>query len=187
MPPLSYIKIPHIPCSSLNPQYNSYITVPVILGNHNNFFSEMSLLFLVLCSLLLLLLLLKYNIPTEKYTNHTKQVNKTQISPQPVPPIRKLPQASYPYPSEGRQNENHSHRKLPNWSHGSQLCLTQGNYELCRAVSPKTDGSWWRVLTKRGPLEKGIGNHFSILALRTLCTVWKGKTIGHWKISSPGR
>ena len=112
MPPLSYIKIPHIPCSSLNPQYNSYITVPVILGNHNNFFSEMSLLFLVLCSLLLLLLLLKYNIPTEKYTNHTKQVNKTQISPQPVPPIGKLPQASYPYPSEGRQNENHSHRKL---------------------------------------------------------------------------
>ena len=31
---------------------------------------------------------------------------------QPVPPIRKLPQASYPYPSEGRQDENHDHRKL---------------------------------------------------------------------------
>ena len=29
------------------------------------------------------------------------------------------------------------------------------------------DGSWWRVLTKRGPLEKGTANHFSILALRT--------------------
>ena len=27
------------------------------------------------------------------------------------------------------------------------------------------DGSWWRVLTKCGPLEKGIANHFSILAL----------------------
>ena len=67
-----YIKIPHFPCSSLSPQYNSYITVPVILGNHNNFFSEMSLPFLLLCSLFLLLLLLKYNIPTEKYTNHTK-------------------------------------------------------------------------------------------------------------------
>ena len=26
--------------------------------------------------------------------------------------IRKLPQASYPHPSEGRQNENHNHRKL---------------------------------------------------------------------------
>ena len=28
--------------------------------------------------------------------------------------------------------------------------------------------SWWRVLTKRGPLEKGMANHFSILALRTI-------------------
>ena len=27
-------------------------------------------------------------------------------------------------------------------------------------------GSWWRVLTKRGSLEQGIANHFSILALR---------------------
>ena len=31
---------------------------------------------------------------------------------------------------------------------------------------PKTDGSWWRVLTEQGPLEKGMANHFSILALR---------------------
>ena len=29
------------------------------------------------------------------------------------------------------------------------------------------DGSWCRVLTKCGPLEKGMANHFSILALRT--------------------
>ena len=25
------------------------------------------------------------------------------------------------------------------------------------------DRSWWRVLTKHGPLEKGLANHFSIL------------------------
>ena len=31
----------------------------------------------------------------------------------------------------------------------------------------KTGGSWWRGLTECGPLEKGIANHFSILALRT--------------------
>ena len=36
------------------------------------------------------------------------------------------------------------------------------------------DGSWWRVLTKCAPLDKGIANHFSILALRTPWTVWKG-------------
>ena len=31
----------------------------------------------------------------------------------------------------------------------------------------------WRVLTKCGPLGKGVANHFSILALRTPWTVWK--------------
>ena len=30
------------------------------------------------------------------------------------------------------------------------------------------DGSWWRVLKECGPLEKGMTNHFSILALRTM-------------------
>ena len=40
---------------------------------------------------------------------------------------------------------------------------------------PKMGGSWWRDLTECGPLEKGMANHFSILALRTPWTVWKGK------------
>ena len=56
----------------------------------------------------------------------------------------------------------------------------------CHVGPPKTDGSQWRVLTERGLLEKGIANHFSILALRTLWTVWKGKKIGHWKMNSLG-
>ena len=38
-----------------------------------------------------------------------------------------------------------------------------------------------------GPLEKGMANHFSILALRTPWTVWKGKMIGYWKRNSPGQ
>ena len=50
---------------------------------------------------------------------------------------------------------------------GSQPCLTQWNYEPCCIGPPKMDESWWRVLTKCGPLEKGMENHFSILALRT--------------------
>ena len=37
----------------------------------------------------------------------------------------------------------------------------------CCVGPPKMDRSWWRVLTECGPLEKGIANHFSILALRT--------------------
>ena len=54
----------------------------------------------------------------------------------------------------------------------------------CRVTQ---DGSWWRVLTKCGPLEKGVANHFSILALRTPWTVWKGKKIGHWNRNSLGK
>ena len=45
--------------------------------------------------------------------------------------------------------------------------------------------SWWRVLAKCGPVEKGMENHFSILALRTPGTVWEGKKIWQWKMNSP--
>ena len=38
---------------------------------------------------------------------------------------------------------------------------------LSNSVPPKTGGSWWRGLTECGPLEKGMTNYFSILALRT--------------------
>ena len=37
---------------------------------------------------------------------------RPSFPPQSVSPIRKLPWASYLYPSKGRQNENHNHRKL---------------------------------------------------------------------------
>ena len=37
------------------------------------------------------------------------------------------------------------------------------------------DRSWSTGLTKSGPLEKGMANHFSILALKTPWTVWKRK------------
>ena len=46
------------------------------------------------------------------------------------------------------------------------------------------NGSWWRVLTKCHPLEKGMANHFSILALRSPWTVWKSKKVWHWKMNS---
>ena len=36
----------------------------------------------------------------------------------------------------------------------------------CRVGPPRTDGSWWRVLTKCGPLDKRMADHFSIFALR---------------------
>ena len=55
-----------------------------------------------------------------------------------------------------------------------------------RLGPPKTDWPSRTVLTKPGPLEKGMANHFSLLALRTPWTVWKGKKIWHWKMNSPG-
>ena len=72
------------------------------------------------------------------------------------------------------------------WDISSQLCLC-AIIAACTVEPPKTDGSWWRGLTQCGPLEKGIANHFSILALRTPWTIWKGKKIGHWKMNSPGQ
>ena len=49
----------------------------------------------------------------------------------------------------------------------------------CRASQGEWRGSWWRVLIKWGPLENGMLNHFSFLALRTPWTVWNSKKIGH--------
>ena len=37
------------------------------------------------------------------------------------------------------------------------------------------NGSWWRVLTKHHPVEKGMANHLSILALRLYEHYEKGK------------
>ena len=39
--------------------------------------------------------------------------------------------------------------------------------DIYTLLTPKTDGSLWRGLTKCGPLEKGMANLFSILVLRT--------------------
>ena len=46
------------------------------------------------------------------------------------------------------------------------------------------DGSWWRVLTKHDPLEKGMTNHFSILALRTPRTVGTSVQFSHSVVSN---
>ena len=41
--------------------------------------------------------------------------------------------------------------------------------------------------TKYGPVEKGVANHFSILAIRTAWTVWKGKKTWHWNMNTSPR
>ena len=96
-----------------------------------------------------------------------------------IPPSHSVPSGSFHkllilnYHREDRRKTTIT-EKEPNWSHGSQPCLTQWDYEPCYVGPPKMDRLWWRVLTKCGPLEKGMADHCSILAL-TPWTVWKGK------------
>ena len=74
------------------------------------------------------------------------------------------------------ERASHQHRNTvliqsasgPNTDHS----LVQLNETHCRVRPPKMDRPWWRVLTKRGPLEKGMSSHFSTLALRA---PWIGK------------
>ena len=62
--------------------------------------------------------------------------------------------------------EKHNHRKLASlitWT-----TALSNSVKLSHAMwGTQDDGSWWRGLTQRGPLEKGMANHFSVLALRT--------------------
>ena len=96
-----------------------------------------------------------------------------------APPIRKRPSfpLSYSLPSGSFHKPlillyqradivNPNYRKLANlitWT--TALCKSM-KHKPCHVGPSKTDGSWWRVLTKCGPLEKGMANHFSIPALR---------------------
>ena len=95
--------------------------------------------------------------------------------------------STYPYFKFWKDlNENRIHRKLTKlitWI--TALSNLMKLWAMpCRTT--QMDRSWWRVLTKCGPLEREMANHFFILALRPPWTVWKGKKIGHWKMNSPG-
>ena len=39
------------------------------------------------------------------------------------------------------------------------------------------DRSWWRILKKHGPLEKGMANHFNILALNPMNCMKREKAV----------
>ena len=92
-------------------------------------------------------------------------------------------------------SNSHIHIWLPEWKPQSQktklitwITALSNSMKLYCAGPPKTDGSWWRVLTKHGPLEKGMATHFSILAWRIPWTVLiisecKIKDVHTWKDS----
>ena len=50
----------------------------------------------------------------------------------------------------------------------------------CPWGNPRRAGHGGEIWKECGPLEKGMANHFSILALRTPWTVCKGKMLWYW-------
>ena len=60
------------------------------------------------------------------------------------------------------------HSQKTSQSNHTRTTALSNSMKLSHAMGqPKTGGSCWRDLTECGPLEKGMENHFSILALRT--------------------
>ena len=58
-----------------------------------------------------------------------------------------------------QKSSKSNHTRTTAWSNSMKLSQP--------VEPPKMGGSWWRGLTECGLLEKGLANHFSILALRT--------------------
>ena len=58
-------------------------------------------------------------------------------------------------------------QKTKQTNHMDHSLVELNEIKPCCVWPPKMDVSWCRVLTKCGTLEKGMANHFSILALRT--------------------
>ena len=82
------------------------------------------------------------------YWGWTCPPGQDPVFPTASPCYQEASKASYPHPSEGRQNENHNHRtvtKLITW-----ITTLSNSMELwavpCRAT--QMNGSCWRILTK---------------------------------------
>ena len=58
-------------------------------------------------------------------------------------------------------------QKTSQSNHTRNTALSNSIKPSMPAGQPKMGGSWWKGLTECGPLEKGMANHFSILAFRT--------------------
>ena len=89
------------------------------------------------------------------------------------------------FPIRGKTDWNHNHRKLTSLITWTTAFPNSMKLWVMPVGPRKMDGSWWRVLTKCAPPEKGMANHFTLLALN-LWAVWKGKKIAHRKMNSPG-
>ena len=73
----------------------------------------------------------------------------------------------YPTPKV-RANTLKPYSQKTSQSNHTRTTALSNSMKLSHARGATQDGwSWWRDLAECGPLEKGMANHFSILALRT--------------------
>ena len=107
------------------------------------------------------------------------------ISPHPVPPVRKFPQASYPHPSEGRQNENHNYRKLTKWM--TWITALSNSMKLwAMPYRAKQDGQVMVVSSdKTWSTRERNGKSLQHSCLENTMNSMKSK-IWHWKMNFPG-
>ena len=107
-------------------------------------------------------------------------------SPIASPPIGKLPQASYLYPSEGRQNENHNYRKLTKLI--TWITALSNSMKLWTIPWRATQDGWVMVESSDKTWSTGEGNGKPPVFLPwEPCERYeKAKKIWHWKMKSPG-
>ena len=82
---------------------------------------------------------------------------------------------SYPNPLEGGQNENHNQRKLIKLI--TWITASSNSMKIWAMPCRATRDKWVMVENsdKKWSTGEGNANYFSLLALRTPWTVWKGK------------
>ena len=121
-------------------------------------------------------------------------------APQSVLPIRKLPWASYPSPSEGRQNENHNNRKLIKlitWT-----TALSNSMKLWAMPCRVTQDGWVTVESsdKMWPTGEGNGNQLQyscllnpmnsmmgdqVIAFWEGLLLWESLDVHFWNLHSP--
>ena len=89
------------------------------------------------------------------------------------------PFSLHPRPSQISNCLNLSCTGTTALSNSMKLSHARGAIKDRRVMVKRSDRMW--------STGEGNANHFSILALRTPWTVWKGKMIGYWKRNSPGQ
>ena len=80
--------------------------------------------------------------------------------------LPRLVGAQYATGDQWRTNSRKNEETEPKQKQHPVVDVIGDESKPCHVGTPRTGGSRYRVLTKRGPLEKGMANHFSILGLR---------------------